>query len=48
MSVWPLHEGRYTTLKDLFAEGKHGLRGGGVGKLSEQQTRDLVEYVLSL
>ena len=43
-----MHDGRYTTLKDLFAEGKHGLRGGDVGKLSEQQTRDLVEYVLSL
>jgi YVTN family beta-propeller protein len=43
-----LHDGQYTTLKDLFAEGKHGLRGGDVGKLSEQQIRDLVEYVLSL
>jgi len=43
-----MHDGRYTTLKDLFAEGKHGLKGGDVGKLSEQQTRDLVEFVLSL
>ena len=43
-----MHDGRYTTLKDLFTNGKHGLRGGDVGELSEQQTRDLVEYVLSL
>jgi mono/diheme cytochrome c family protein len=43
-----MHDGRYTTLKGLFTDGKHGLRGGDVGELSEQQTRDLVEYVLSL
>ncbi len=43
-----LHDGRYTTLKDLFTKGKHGLTGGDVGELSEQQTRDLVAYVLSL
>ncbi len=41
-----MHDGRYAALKDLIVEGKHGL--GGVGKLSEQQTQDLVEYVLSL
>jgi YVTN family beta-propeller protein len=43
-----MHDGRYTTLKDLFAKGKHGLKGGDAGKLSERQTADLVEYVLSL
>jgi DNA-binding beta-propeller fold protein YncE len=43
-----MHDGRCTTLKDLFTEEKHGLRGGDVGKLSEQQTTDLVEFVLSL
>ncbi|NQU22974.1 MAG: cell surface protein [Candidatus Nealsonbacteria bacterium] len=43
-----MHDGRYTTLKDLFAKGKHGLTGDDVGKLSKQQTGDLVEYVLSL
>ncbi len=43
-----MHDGQYTTLRDLFAEGRHGLREGDVGKISEQQTSDLVEYVLSL
>ena len=43
-----MHDGRHTTLKDLFAEGKHGLRNDDIGKLSEKQIRDLAEYVLSL
>ncbi len=43
-----LHDGRYTTLKDLFAQGRHGLQDNDLGKLSKKQIRDLVEYVLSL
>jgi cytochrome c peroxidase len=43
-----LHDGRYTTIKELFAEGRHGLRDGGNGGLSEREIDDLVEFVLSL
>ncbi len=41
-----LHDGRYTTIKQLLFEGRHGLRRGG--DLSEQEIDDLVEFVLSL
>jgi YVTN family beta-propeller protein len=41
-----LHDGRYTTVKELLLEGKHGLRRGQ--HLSEQDLDDLVEFVLSL
>jgi len=41
-----LHDGRYGRLKELFIEGRHGLRPGH--DLSEQQIDDLVEFVLSL
>jgi hypothetical protein len=41
-----LHSGRYTTIKELLVEGKHGLNRGQ--KLSEQEMSDLVEFVLSL
>ena len=41
-----LHSGRFTTIKELLVEGKHGLdRGHG---LSEQEMSDLIEFVLSL
>ena len=44
-----MHDGQYTTMKELFTKGKHGEKGGGpVSKLSEQQIDDLVEFVLSL
>ena len=43
-----LHDGRYTTLKELFAPGGHGKQHGAVETLSEQQIDDLVEFVLSL
>jgi YVTN family beta-propeller protein len=43
-----MHDGRYTTLKALFTEGRHGLEDGEVGELSERQINDLVQYVLSL
>jgi len=43
-----MHDGQYTTIKDLIAKGKHGAKGGDVGSLTEQELNDLVEYVLSL
>lgn len=44
-----MHDGRYTTMKEVFTEGKHGEAGGGdIQGLSEQELDDLVEFVLSL
>ncbi len=43
-----MHDGHYTTMKELFTVGKHGQKGGDVEGLSEQEINDLVEFVLSL
>lgn len=47
-----MHDGHYTTIKQLLTEGKHGskhgAKGGDISGLSEQQLNDLVEFVLSL
>ena len=44
-----LHDGRYATLREVFAEGRHGLRRGhGYEKLTDQEIDDLVAFVLSL
>jgi len=43
-----LHDGRYTTIKDLFGKEKRGNAHGRVDDLSEAEMDDLVEYVLSL
>jgi YVTN family beta-propeller protein len=43
-----LHDGRYTTVKKLLVEGKHGLSRGRSKGLTEQDMDDLVEFVLSL
>ena len=43
-----LHDGRYTTIKELLVDGKHGLGRGRSDDLSEQEISDLVEFVLSL
>jgi len=43
-----MHDGQYTTMKELFTKGKHGKKGGNIDKLNEQQIDDLVEFVLSL
>jgi len=43
-----LHDGRYRTLRELFVEGRHGLRPGPGHDLSEEQIDELVEFVLSL
>lgn len=43
-----MHDGKYTTLKPLFRDGKHGKKGGDIESLSEQELSDLIEWVLSL
>ncbi|HUT09696.1 MAG TPA: hypothetical protein VMY42_04310 [Thermoguttaceae bacterium] len=43
-----LHDGRYTTMKELLVEGEHGLQRGRGDDLSEREIDDLVEFVLSL
>jgi DNA-binding beta-propeller fold protein YncE/mono/diheme cytochrome c family protein len=42
-----LHDGRYTTIRQLLIEGRHA-DSDRIGRLSEQELDDLVEYVLSL
>jgi len=43
-----MHDGHYTSMKELFTVGKHGQAGGDVEGLSQQEINDLVEFVLSL
>ncbi len=43
-----MHDGHFTSMKELFTVGKHGKKGGDVEGLSEQEINDLVEFVLSL
>lgn len=43
-----LHDGRYTTIKELLVEGEHGLHGERGEGLSQAEIEDLVEFVLSL
>lgn len=43
-----LHDGHYTTIKQLLTEGKHGAKGSELEKLTPQEMADLVEFVLSL
>ena len=44
-----MHDGHYTTMKELFMAGKHGLRSGEAARqLKEKEIDDLVEFVLSL
>jgi len=40
-----MHDGRYATMIEVFRDGKHGLE---TVELSEQEMKDLVEFVLSL
>jgi len=42
-----LHDGRYTTVKELITKGKHGKKYSSL-ELTEQEINDLVEFVLSL
>ncbi len=43
-----MHDGHYTSMKELFTVGKHGAKAGDVEGLNEQEVNDLVEFVLSL
>lgn len=43
-----LHDGRYLTLEELLWEGRHGETDGNFEKLSEQERKDLIEYLLSI
>jgi cytochrome c peroxidase len=43
-----LHDGRYSTLKDLMIHGKHGNMGGNLDRLTNRQIDDLVEFIQSL
>ena len=43
-----LHDGRYKTVKELITVGRHGKTRGNVEGLGQQETDDLVEFVLSL
>jgi mono/diheme cytochrome c family protein len=43
-----MHDGQYTTMKELFTKGKHGKVGEGAKKLSDQELNELIDYVLSL
>lgn len=43
-----LHDGRYTSIRELLIEGRHGLRGSRHRDLTDQELADLVEFVLSL
>jgi cytochrome c peroxidase len=43
-----LHDGRYTTIRELLVEGRHGLKRTGELPISERELADLVEFVLSL
>ena len=42
-----MHDGRYTTIREVIAEGKHGARHGRVADLTAQQLKDLAAFVLS-
>ena len=42
-----LHDGRYTTVRELVTKGRHGKKGSNFN-LTKQEINDLVEFVLSL
>ena len=43
-----LHDGRYLTIREVLADGQHGLHGERKPKLTTQQIDDLAEFVNSL
>jgi hypothetical protein len=43
-----MHDGRYTTMKEVFTDGRHGAIGGSLDGLSEQDIDDLVEFVATV
>jgi YVTN family beta-propeller protein len=52
LEVWRtapyMHDGHWLTVEELLIRGKHGAKGGDLTGLSEQDLRDLAEFVLSL
>ena len=43
-----MHDGSFTTIQELIGKGEHGETAGDVESLSEQEVKDLAEFVLSL
>jgi YVTN family beta-propeller protein len=43
-----MHDGGYTTIKQLIRDGRHGSTVGDVDSLTERELNDLVEFVRSL
>jgi YVTN family beta-propeller protein len=43
-----MHDGHYTTVKDLLVTGRHGGKSGELDGLTDQDLNDLTEFVLSL
>lgn len=43
-----MHDGRYTTMKQLLKEGKHVAKGSELEKFTDAEINDLVEFLLSL
>ena len=43
-----MHDGRYTTIRQLIRQGKHGSTVGDINSLTEQELNDLSDFVLSL
>jgi hypothetical protein len=43
-----MHDGHFATIGDLIVRGRHGKEAGDLDSLSEQEIKDLVEFVLSL
>jgi YVTN family beta-propeller protein len=43
-----MHDGKWLTIEDLIAKGKHGAKGGDIDSLTPEQLKDLAEFVLSL
>lgn len=43
-----LHDGRYTTIEDLMHKGRHGEILTDLGNLTDQEMKDLIEFVKSL
>jgi len=43
-----MHDGSFCTIQELIGKGKHGKTAGDVDGLSEQEVKDLAEFVLSL
>ena len=43
-----MNNGAYATLRDLFEQGRHGVKDGRFDNLTRDEQDDLIEFVLSL